>query len=93
MKHLFKVAGIGTHKEQIKVRFANDLVSRYKLLRKGNSNPLILVELPTLMTKIEACKYLLTLKEFEDYKIVIENTIKRKQPKVTVTQVPEKLAA
>lgn len=95
MQQLFKVAGVSTFKNEIKVRFANDLVSRFKLLKKGGSDPFF-VELPKLMTKIEACEYLLTLSEFSSYRIVIENTIKRKMPKqkqVTNTPVQEKLAA
>lgn len=56
---MFSVAGVSTQNGVTKVRFANDLVSRYKLLSKGGHDPLELVELPRAMTKAEACQYLL----------------------------------
>ena len=56
---MFTVAGVSTQNGVTKVRFANDLVSRYKLLSKGGHDPLELVELPRAMTKAEACQYLL----------------------------------
>ena len=42
-----------------KVRFANDLASRVKLLSKSGHSPLELMELPKAMTKAEACQHLL----------------------------------
>ena len=55
----FTVAGVSTQFGITKVRFANDIVSRTKLLAKGGHSPLELVELPKAMTKSEACQYLL----------------------------------
>lgn len=57
---LFKVAGISTHNGNTKVRFANDLVSRVKMLVKGNHANIELMELPSEMTKAEAVNYLKT---------------------------------
>ena len=56
---MFTVAGVSTQNGVTKVRFANDLVSRYKLLSKGGHSPLELIELPRAMSKAEACQYLL----------------------------------
>jgi len=56
---MFTVAGVSTQNGVTKVRFANDLVSRYKLLSKGGHSPLELIELPRAMTKAEACQHLL----------------------------------
>lgn len=55
----FTVAGVSTQHGITKVRFANDLVSRTKVLAKGGHSPLELIELPSAMTKAEACQHLL----------------------------------
>jgi len=77
----FTVAGVSTHAEQgTKVRFANDLASRVKLLSKGGHAPLELVELPKPMTKAEACQYLLDAGGvFEQWTSVITETMGKKQ--------------
>lgn len=56
---LFTVAGTATNSDgTTKVRFANDLVSRVKILTKNNCTNINLVELPRAMTKLEALQYL-----------------------------------
>ena len=55
---LFTVAGTATHKGVTKVRFANDLVARIKILNKAGATDINLVELPRAMTKLEALQYL-----------------------------------
>ena len=55
---LFTVAGTATHKGVTKVRFANDLVARIKILNKAGATDINLVELPTPMSKLEALQYL-----------------------------------
>jgi hypothetical protein len=77
----FTVAGVSTHAEQgTKVRFANDLASRVKLLSKGGHNPLELIELPKPMTKAEACQYLLDVGGvFAQWTSVITDTMGKKQ--------------
>ena len=56
---MFSVVGVSTQNGITKVRVANDIVSRTKVLAKGGHSPLELIELPTLMTKYDACQYLL----------------------------------
>ena len=58
---LFTVAGTATHNGVTKVRFANDLVARIKILAKAGATDVNLVELPKPMTKLEALQYLQTL--------------------------------
>lgn len=55
---LFTVAGTATHKGVTKVRFANDLVARIKILNKAGCTNVNLIELPEPMTKLQALKYL-----------------------------------
>jgi hypothetical protein len=56
----FTVAGVSTHYGVTKVRFANDIVTRTKILSKGTHTSLVeLIELPKAMTKAEACQHLL----------------------------------
>ena len=55
----FTVAGTATNPDgTTKARFANDLVSRIKILNKAGCTNINLVELPSPMTKIEALKYM-----------------------------------
>ena len=58
---LFTVAGTATHNGVTKVRFANDLVARIKILTKAGATDINLVELPKPMSKLEALQYLQTL--------------------------------
>jgi hypothetical protein len=58
----FTVAGTATNADgTVKVRFANDLVARIKILNKNNCTNINLVELPTAMTKLEALQHLQSL--------------------------------
>lgn len=56
---LFTVAGTATNPDgTTKARFANDLVSRVKILQKHGCTDINLMELPNPMTKIQALEYL-----------------------------------
>ena len=55
---LFTVAGTATQNGNTKVRFANDLVARIKILNKNNCTDINLVELPSPMTNLQALQYL-----------------------------------
>lgn len=55
----FTVAGTATNPDgTTKVRFANDMVSRIKILTKAKCTNINLVQLPNAMTKLEALEYL-----------------------------------
>ena len=59
---LFTVAGTATNPNgTTKVRFANDLVARIKILTKAGCTNINLVELPQAMTKLAALQHLQTL--------------------------------
>lgn len=55
---LFTVAGTATDKGVTKVRFANDLVARIKILNKAGCTNINLIELPRAMTKLEVLQHL-----------------------------------
>lgn len=57
---MFKVAGISTLNGITKVRYANDYVSRFKMLNKGGHTEIQLFELPEAMEKGNCVKYLKT---------------------------------
>jgi hypothetical protein len=57
---MFKVTGISTFQGKTKVRFANDLVSRVKILVKSGHEDINLVELPDELSKLDCIKYLKT---------------------------------
>jgi len=76
---MFTVAGVSTQNGITKVRFANDLVSRTKLLAKGGHSPLELIELPRPMTKAEACAHLLDVGGiFKQWDTLITETMGKK---------------
>lgn len=57
-ENLFTVAGTSNLNGEVKVRFANDLVSRIKTLHRGGHTEVNLIELPKAMTKLEALQHL-----------------------------------
>ena len=86
---LFTVAGVATNPDgTVKVRFANDLVSRIKILIKNNCTEIDLVELPSPMTKLQALQHLKTLNRFEgDAAAVIDYKINEKSLSSSVVRV------
>lgn len=83
----FTVAGVSTQNGVTKVRFANDLVSRTKLLAKGGHSPLELIELPKAMTKEEACQHLLDVGGiFKQWSTLINETKSKKTGTVAATK-------
>jgi hypothetical protein len=57
---MFKVTGVSTQGGLTKVRFANDFVSRVKMLIKAGHDDIELLELPEAMSKADAVTYLKT---------------------------------
>ena len=55
---LFSIVGVSLHNNQWKVRWANDLVTRFKMLHKGGHENIELFETPQPMSKPEATKWL-----------------------------------
>jgi hypothetical protein len=90
----FTVAGVSTQYGITKVRFANDLTSRVKLLSKGGHSPLELMELPKAMTKAEACQHLLDVGGvFTQWSGIIIETMGKKQGTVASKPVKAKAKA
>ena len=61
---LFKVVGTGNLNGTYKVRWANDMVTRFKMLHKGGHTDIELFELPEAMTKQQACEWLVDQEVF-----------------------------
>jgi hypothetical protein len=59
MDKLFTVSGVSKNKGAYKVRFANDIVSRIKILSKSDQD-IQLIELPTGMSKANVVTFLKT---------------------------------
>ena len=57
---MFKIVGISTLKGKTKVRFANDMVTRIKILNKEGHQDINLIDLPSEMSKLDAIRYLKT---------------------------------
>jgi hypothetical protein len=91
----FTVAGVSTQHGITKVRFANDIVSRTKILAKGGHSPLELIELPKLMTKAEACQHLLDVGGvFNQWaELIIETQGKKEGNTVAATKPAKKAPA
>jgi hypothetical protein len=94
----FTVAGVSTQHGITKVRFANDIVSRTKILAKGGHSPLELIELPRAMTKAEACQHLLDTGDvFAQWSGLIIETMSKKEsntvaPTAKAVKAPAKTA-
>lgn len=76
----FTVAGYATNPDgTVKVRFANDLVARIKILNKAGCTNVNLIELPQPMTKLDALQYLQTQGFSGDAGYVVANKLTEKQ--------------
>jgi hypothetical protein len=76
MSKTYTVVGVSTCEQgKTKVRFANDFAVRIKVLQKAGHTNLELIELPSAMTKSQACEYLIqTGGVFKQHKALIEAT-------------------
>ena len=63
---MFTVAGLSRQNGALKLRFANDFVTRVKVLQRNGHKDIDLVELPQAMSKDAAVAYLSTLALFEN---------------------------
>ena len=61
----YTVAGTSTNAGKTKVRFAQDYVSRFKILNKNGHTDIELLELDTPMSKSDICKMLLGHEKFQ----------------------------
>lgn len=95
---LFTVAGTAKNPDgTVKARFANDLVSRIKILNKAGCTDINLMELPRAMTKLEALQHLQSLGQTGDAGYAVANKLaektkiaKRGEVKVKATGVKAK---
>jgi hypothetical protein len=69
----FSVAGVSTHKDGTKIRFANDS-ARVKILLKNGHKDIDLVDLPREMTKAEIAQHLFEI-GFADNRPAVEAAI------------------
>jgi hypothetical protein len=76
----FTVAGISTLNGEVSVRFAND-TGRIKVLDKNGHTDILLGELPSPMTKLEAVKHMITLDIFAHAEEVLTEFIDKAEAK------------
>ena len=69
---MFKVTGVSTLNGKTKVRFANDLVSRVKILVKSGHKDIELIELPTTLSKADCVKHLKTTELYAKFGAAID---------------------
>jgi len=75
---VFNVAGIATdNKGNNKVRYANNLDNRIKVLTRDNFTNINLIQLDNDYEKFEICQILLSDNRFTDYIDIINNELKR----------------
>lgn len=84
----FAVAGVSTHKDGTKIRFANDTM-RVKILRKNGHTDINLVDLPREMTKGEIAQFL-TESNFAQGNVAVLAAIRDLAKKNKVTTVAAK---
>lgn len=61
----YTVAGTSTNNGKTKVRFAQDYVSRFKILNKNGHTDIELLELDSAMSKSDICKMLMGHEKFQ----------------------------
>ena len=61
----YSVAGTSTLNGITKIRFANDFVSRLKILYKNNHENVELIELGSELTKAQVCQVLIAHEKFQ----------------------------
>ena len=69
---MFKVIGISTLNGVTKVRFANDMVSRVKILNKDGHKDINLIELTAPLSKADAVKHLKTTDLYSKFGAAID---------------------
>ena len=74
---MFTVTGISTLNGKTKVRFANDLVSRVKILVKDGHTDINLIELPTALSKLDCIKHLKTTDLYTNFSAAIDAADKK----------------
>ena len=75
---VYTVAGIATdRKGNTKVRYANNLDNRLKVLVRNNFTNVHLVQLNDSYDKFEACQMLLNMTEFNQFTDIISQEIER----------------
>lgn len=75
---VYTVAGIATdRKGNTKVRYANNLDNRLKVLLRDNFTNINFIELDNSLDKISICKVLLTHNQYTDYTDIINNELTR----------------
>jgi hypothetical protein len=87
----FTVAGTSVRKGEMKMRFANDLVTRVKILEKDKHTEINLVELPTAMTKPEIIAYFSQHPELSVNGVALDNkkvAMTSRSKKQAVTENP-----
>lgn len=92
---MFKVAGVSTLNGVTKVRFANDFVSRVKVLVKGGHTNIELLELAEPLSKPDVVAYLktTTLMDTPQYAEAITladekyNTVKVAKPAISLESI------
>ena len=95
MDKLFTVAGVSKNKGAYKVRFANDIVSRIKILSKSGDSDIQLMELPNGMTKSEVVTFLKASELYANglYKEAIDNADTKYNTVATVKATGAKAAS
>jgi CheY-like chemotaxis protein len=92
----FTIAGLSTLNGVVKVRFANDLAERIKVLNKNEHTDVTLIDLGTELSKLNCVKALLAHNDFKDEEAqtvltayVQKNTVTAGVQKVKKATVPK----
>jgi hypothetical protein len=88
----YKVAGTSTQNGVTKVRFAQDYVSRFKILNKNGHTNIELLEIGESMSKADICKMLMSHPKFqaEDQQSAISTfVVKNIKPQAEADVAPQ----
>lgn len=90
----FSVAGTSTLNGKTKIRFANDFVSRLKILYKNGHENVEMIELGSELTKAQVCQVLMAHPKFqgEDQQAAIYEFVVRNCKEIS-KEIEEKMLA
>lgn len=89
---LFTVVGTSNLNGTTKVRWANDLVTRFKMLHKGGHTDIELFELSEGMTKQQAAEWLVASDNFEKLTVDAQTSVNMKLEEYHVVKKTVKIS-
>jgi hypothetical protein len=92
---LYTVCGTSVKNGVMKVRHANELALRIKMLTADKQTNIVLIELPMAMSKVDAARYIVTHESFTslEQQLTINNYLNDEKAPVIIAKTPDVVVA